>query len=112
MPRVTAAICAILLIGVLSLVAIVFVNTEGPVLAHGTNILHAGGKITQLMQNGTTIYLTLKTTDGQNLQFSCTGRCLNNSITHMERHMIEKAFTDVYYVHDPVTGALVATDVD
>ncbi|HZR42890.1 MAG TPA: hypothetical protein VFB12_22415 [Ktedonobacteraceae bacterium] len=112
MPRVTATICVVLLIGVLSLAAIAVVNTEGPVLAHGSNVLHAGGKITQLMQDGTTIYLTLKTSDGQTMQFSCTGRCLTNSVAHMERHEIEKAFTDVYYVHDPITGSLVATDVD
>jgi hypothetical protein len=107
LPRITAAFFVLLLIGVISLAGIVATQWIGPVLAHGTNAQHADGKITQL---GPGKDFTLVTATGQKMQFQCQNQC-RASLGHLQRHLLEKAHTDVYFMQGE-NNTLIAIDVD
>lgn len=106
-PRVTAAIFVLLLIGSLAMVVIGGAAVIGPALAHGTNVQHADGTIVDISPAMTFV---LKTAAGQKIQFRCTDRC-SHDLPHLQRHVREKAHTDVYYIKQP-NGVLTAIDVD
>ncbi len=107
-PRMYAAMAVLLLIGVVSVVAIFAVMTIGPAMAHGTSVQHMNGKIVQM--TGPDRDFILKTSNGKLYQFECRTTC-RASAGHLERHIIEKAGTDVYFQPGP-NNTLLVIDVD
>ena len=106
-PRVIAAFIVLLVIGCLALAGIGITSWLGPKLAHGSNVEHVNGKILSI-QNGRDF--TFVTKQGQHLSFQCRTQC-RGSLGHMQRHVNEKAPTDVYYIQGP-GNALEVIDVD
>ncbi len=106
-PRLSAAIFVLLLIGVLSLIGISGVMWIGPEIAHGTGVGHNDGQIISI---GPNMDFVLLTASGQKVYFQCSGRCRGER-NHMQRHLTEKAHTDVYYKQD-ANKNLIAVDVD
>jgi hypothetical protein len=106
-PRVGAAIFVFTLIAVLAVVGIGLVNGVGPLLVHGAAVQHNSGKIVNI---GPSKDFVLQTPTQQKLHFTCTERCLTE-LSHMQRHLTEKANTDVYYIQG-MNDTLVAIDVD
>ena len=106
-PRVMAAGIVLLLIGIFALVGIGLVTWIGPMLAHGSKVEHVGGKILAI-ENGKDF--TFLTDDGQRKTFECREQC-RSSLGHMQRHVNEKAHTDVYFTQGP-QDALIVIDVD
>jgi len=107
-PRLYAAVAVVLLIGSLSIVGIVATMTLGPKLAHGSNVQHVSGKV--LAITGPDRDFTFKTATGKLLQFQCRNQC-RASAGHLQRHINEKANTDVYYLQGP-GNLLLVIDVD
>ena len=107
-PRMYAAMIVMLLIGVVSIIGIFAVMTIGPAMAHGTSVQHMNGKILQI--TGPDRDFILKTSDGVRYQFECRATC-RASAGHLERHIIEKAGTDVYFRPGP-NNTLLVIDVD
>jgi hypothetical protein len=105
--RTSAAIFVILLIGCLAIAGIALAAWLGPMSAHGTNVMHVGGKITQ-MESGRNFDFT--TDADKQMTFVCTTGC-RASLRHLVRHVKEKAHTDVYYVQGP-NNELLVVDVD
>lgn len=106
-PRVTAAIIVLLLIGLLALAGIGFVNLVGPALRHGNNLEHDAGTIQKVYPN---MDFDFKVSPGHVEHFQCSDRC-RAMLSHMERHQLIGAHTDVYYVHE-ANNVLLAIDVD
>jgi hypothetical protein len=107
-PRMSAVMAVLLLIGVVSIAAIFAVMTIGPGLAHGTSVQHISGKIVQI--TGPDRDFILMTAEGKRMAFQCRTTC-RASTGHLERHIIEKANTDVYFRPGP-NNTLLAIDVD
>lgn len=107
-PRMSAAVVVLLLIGVVSIIGIFAVMTIGPAMAHGTSVQHINGKILQI--TGPDRDFILETSKGERLQFECRATC-RASAGHLERHIIEKANTDVYFKPGP-NNTLLVIDVD
>jgi hypothetical protein len=107
-PRMYAAMVVMLLIGVVSVVGIFAVMTIGPAMAHGTAVQHMNGKIVQI--TGPDRDFILMTPQGKRLQFECRTTC-RAAAGHLERHIIEKANTDVYFQPGP-NNTLLVIDVD
>ena len=105
--RIAAAICVLLLIGSLSLAAVGGVALIGPIFTHGTNAAHADGKIISI---GPGKDFVLVTSNGQHIFFQCMDQCLA-SLAHMQRHLRERAHTDVYFIQGP-DKILMALNVD
>src|ERR1041385_4645837 len=91
-PRLLAAFCVLLLIGGLSLTCVVGIAIVGPTLRHGMNVSHASGKITSI---GPGKNFVLVTATGRQLFFHCDGAECHASLGHMQRHLRERANTDV-----------------
>lgn len=106
-PRIAAAICVVLLIGSIGLLSIGAVALFGPVMAHGNNNRHAAGLIVEI---GPGENFILKTATGTSMSFECAAQC-RASLGHMQRHLRERAHTDVYYIQGP-GNTLMALDVD
>jgi hypothetical protein len=107
MPRVAALACVVVLIGSIALAGIGVVALFGPVLAHGNNTEHAAGQIVAI---GPGEDFVLKTASGTTMAFQCGAQC-RASLGHLQRHLLEHAHTDVYYIQG--TGnTLMALDVD
>jgi hypothetical protein len=107
-PRTFAAIAVLLLIGLLSIAAIFAVMTVGPALDHGNNAQHVNGKVMKVV--GPDRDFTFMTAQGQLLQFQCRNQCRASS-GHLQRHINEKANTDVYF-HQGPDNTLLVIDVD
>jgi hypothetical protein len=106
-PRIAAAIFVFLLIGSLSLAFVGGVALIGPMFSHGDNVAHADGKIISI---GPDRDFVLETTSGGHLVFLCADQC-SASLGHMQRHLLEHAHTDVYYIDGP-DKSLMALNVD
>lgn len=106
-PRIAAAIFVLLLIGCLSLASVGAVALIGPMFAHGENVAHADGRIVSI---GPGRDFVLYTASGQRLVFQCPDQC-RASLGHMQRHLRERAHTDVYYIQEP-NKSMMALDVD
>ncbi len=102
-PRIAAAICVLLLIGSLAVVAVGGVALLGPMFAHGDDVAHAQGKIVAI---GPGMNFMLQTATGQRLNFQCSNQC-RASLGHMQRHLREHALTDVYYIQGPDRSLMV-----
>ena len=107
-PRLLAALCVVLLIGVFSLVGLLGITLLGPALRHGENVEHASGTIYRQVGPGKNFLLRTET--GQLLFFQCGEGC-HASLAHLERHYSEHAHTDVYYI-EGAHQTLQALDVD
>lgn len=105
--RVGAFIAAFLLIGVISYAAILGMNAVGGIITHGPGVQTQGGVIMKIDSPHT---FEFKTDSGKIEQFQCTQSCLNNQ-AHMQRHVIEKAHTVVFFKEMP-EGTLDAVNVD
>ena len=105
--RMGAAIFVLLLIGGLAFAGVAVTAWLGPISAHGTNVMHVGGKVTQVGPGRNFIF---ETTANTKMEFVCSTDC-RASLRHIVRHLKEKANTDVYYVQGP-TGMLLVKDVD
>ena len=107
LPRSTAFISVLILIGILSLVIIGITNGVGTAMTHGPNMEHVAGVITNIAPDKS---FTIKTARGVIEHFQCSEHCLN-AIPHMQRHVNERANTDIYYMQ-AANGTLIAVDVD
>jgi hypothetical protein len=105
-PRITAIVFVFLLIGVLSLACIGPVAFYGPSLFYGRNLDHVDGRIVAIEPD---MSFVLQTANGKSMHFRCDGQC-RLQFGHMQRHELEKAHTDVYYLE--MAGNLLALDVD
>lgn len=106
-PRITAAIFVLLLIVMISFVGMSGAMWIGSTLTHGNNVKHDSGKILSIDPN---MDFVLETATLQRVSFQCSGRC-RGALSHMQRHLVEKAHTDVYYIQD-ANHTLIAVDVD
>ena len=106
-PRIAAAIFVCLLIGSISLTFVGAVVLTGPMLSHGDNAVHADGKIVSI---GPGRDFVLETAGGHRFVFQCAVEC-RASLGHMQRHLIEHAHTDVYFVQG-LHNTLMALNVD
>ena len=109
-PRITAVIFLLLLIGGLSFLCIDALNLIAPTHSYGSNVERVEGKIVQMVVSGSEMDFVLETANGQFLHFQCVSSC-HASPWHVERHMREHASTDIYYVEGP-QHSLQAVDVD
>ena len=106
-PRVSAAIFVLLLIGCFALLGVGSVVLAGPLLTHSETAAHDAGIIKTI--NPKDMSFTLLTADHKLVHFQCSGRC-RTALGHMNRHVIEKAHTDVYFVD--MGNIFLALDVD
>src|SRR6266849_5462980 len=95
-PRITAAIVVLVLISVISLASIGAVNAFGPALRHGNNLEHDAGTIKKVYPN---MEFDFQTTPGHLEHFTCSDRC-RSVLSHMQRHQLIGAHTDVYFVRE------------
>ncbi len=107
MPRFAALVCVALLIGSIGMASIGAVALFGPALAHGYNTQHALGLVVEV---GPGRNFNLKTFTGKSMSFKCATRC-RASLWHLQRHLRERAETDVYYIQGP-GNALIVLDAD
>jgi hypothetical protein len=105
--RTGATIFVLLVLGSLSIAGIAATAWFGPMLTHGTNVMHVDGIVTYVQPNRDFIF---ETADGDKLPFVCTANS-RASLRHLTRHLKEKAHTDVYYVQGP-NHELLVVDVD
>lgn len=106
--RVTAALCVLGLIGFFTLIGILLINGWGPAMVYGQQAEHVGGKILNIEAQNQ--LFEFRTDSGQVMRFSCRQRCLSQ-LSHMQRHIAEKAHTDVYYTRN-ANNLFLAIDVD
>ncbi len=105
--RIGAAIFVLLLIGSLAFAGVAAAAWLGPMGAHGMNVMHADGDVIQV---GPGKNFVLETATGQKMAFVCGTGC-RASLRHLQRHLKEKAHTDVYYVQGP-NHELLVVDAD
>ncbi len=106
--RMAAAFVVFLLIGVLALAGVAGTAWLGPVMGHGTNVMHISGKVVEVGPGKNFVLLETKT--GTKKAFTCGTEC-RASTRHLQRHLKEGANTDVYYVLG-ANQVLVAKDAD
>lgn len=106
-PRLYAVLGVLLLIGACSLVGVLGLAFAVPALGHGVNVDHVSGEIVALGPGKDFVLLTAK---GQRLTFQCGDQC-RASLGHLQRHKLEHAHTDVYYIGS-TDKTLMALDVD
>jgi hypothetical protein len=102
-----ATIFVFLLIGGFAFLAVGMVAWLGPISAHGTDVIHADGTIISI---GPSRDFVLETATGKKVDFVCSTDC-RASLRHLQRHLKEKAHTDVYYVQGP-HDELLTVDAD
>lgn len=110
LPRISAVIFLILLIGSLSFLCIACIDTIAlyqPAEAHLNNVEYVEGKIVAI---GAKTDFELVTATGQHLHFHCSNSCAA-FMSHLQRHLYEQAITDVFYVEGS-NKSLIAVDVD
>jgi len=105
--RIGAAIFVILLIGSLAFAGVGAAAWLGPMGAHGTKVMHAGGDVIHV---GPGKNFVLETDTGKKMAFVCGTDC-RASLRHLQRHLKEKAHTVFYYVQEQ-NGELLAVDAD
>jgi hypothetical protein len=105
--RVGAVTFVLLLVGGLSFGGVTVASWLGPMSAHGTNVMHVGGKVVSVGPDKNFVF---ESAAGEKLAFVCGTGC-RASQRHLLRHVKEKANTDVYYVKGP-NQELIVVDVD
>jgi hypothetical protein len=106
-PRICVSIFVLLLIGVLTFAGVTVAAWLGPMSAHGTNVMHVGGDVLQVGPGKNFVF---ETDTKEKLAFVCGTGC-RASLRHLQRHVKEKAHTDVYYIQGP-DHELLVKDVD
>jgi hypothetical protein len=106
-PRIGATIFVFLLIGILAWAGVAAAAWLGPMSAHGTNVMHVGGDVLQVGPGKNFVF---ETDTKEKLAFVCSTGC-RASLRHLQRHVKEKAHTDVYYIQGP-DHELLVKDVD
>lgn len=99
----TVAAAFTLIIGITILVTL----SVGTQITHGSMVAHQHGIV--VSKSGVDNSLMFKTDSGQVIHFVCTQHCLAQ-LGHIQRHIQERAGTDVYYKQENDT--FVAVDVD
>jgi hypothetical protein len=105
--RTRATIFVFLLIGGFAFMAVWMVAWLGPMSIHGTDVMHADGTVISI---GPDRNFVLETATGKKVDFVCNTGCIA-SLRHLQRHLKEKAHTDVYYVQGSQDD-LLALDAD
>lgn len=105
--RIGAILTVIILFTLVIAGAIIGTQNIGTQITHGDMVEHKHGII--LSQSANNLVLDFKTDSGEIMRFTCTQRCLTE-LDHIQRHIKERAPTDVYY--QPENHTLVAVDVD
>ncbi len=95
--RIRAAIFVLLLIGSLACAGMAVAAWLGPASAHGTNVMHVGGRVIHVGPGKDFVF---ETDSGEKMAFVCSANC-RASLRHLLRHLKEKAHTDVYYTLGP-----------
>jgi hypothetical protein len=106
-PRISAALFVLILIGSLAFAMIAGVEWVDATITHVQNLKHKDGTIIAI---GPGMDFVLKTSNGQNIHFQCGDRC-RTSLGHIQRHILEHAHTDIYYIQG-ANNVLTALDVD
>jgi hypothetical protein len=96
-PRARAALFVCLLISGLAFTAVWMVSWLGSVGIQGTAVIHADGDVISV---GPGRNFVLETATGKQMAFVCSADC-QASQRHLQRHLKEKAHTDVYYIQGP-----------
>ena len=109
-PRITAVLFLLLLIAGLSFVCIDTLNLLAPPYTYSSHVEHVEGIIIQMGASKSGMDFVLETANGQHIHFQCDNPC-HAAQWHVERHLLEHANTDVYYVEKP-GNSLLAVDVD
>jgi len=109
-PRVTAILFLLLLIGSLSFLSISALVMLNPIHMQTNQIEHIEGRIVAMQEGAAGIDFILETAAGRKIEFQCDNAC-HTSLGHIQRHMLEHAVTDVYYVKGP-DKRLLALNVD
>jgi hypothetical protein len=109
--RMAATAFVVVLIGFLVYVVIAGVAWVGPTYMRDTrfagSMMHVAGKVVEV---GPGKNFELMTGTGKKMSFQCSANC-DASLGHLQRHMKEKANTDVYY-QVGADGIFVAMDAD
>jgi hypothetical protein len=115
-PRMTAIIFLLLLVGGLSFLSISALALINPMRSQANQtgqaeqIEHVEGRIVAIQAGPAGIDFVLETATGLKIQFQCDNAC-HASEGHLQRHLLERAVTDVYYVEGP-GKSLLALNVD
>jgi hypothetical protein len=110
--RMVAAAFVVVLLGVVVYAVIAGVAWAGPLYLRDARfanpaVMHVAGKVIKV---GPGKDFVLEMSSGKTMTFQCGTDC-QASLGHLERHMKEKANTDVYY-EVGADGIFVATDAD
>ncbi|SRR6266566_1508475 len=109
--RMAAAAFVVVLIGFLVYAVVAGVAWAGPTYLRDTRFagtkMHVAGKVVAI---GPGKNFVLEMSSGQKMSFQCGSGC-DASLGHLQRHMDEKANTDVYY-QVGADGIFVAMDAD
>jgi hypothetical protein len=105
--RVAAAFTLIAVLIPIVVITILVTHSIGTQITHGNMVEHKHGII--LSKSDLDNSLMFKIDSGQVMRFTCTERCLSQ-LEHIQRHIQERAPTDVYYKQENNTFA--AVDVD
>jgi len=110
--RMAAFAFVVVLIGFLVYAVIAGVAWAGPTYLRdprfaSSNMMHAAGKVVEI---GPGKNFVLEMSSGKKMSFQCGTDC-RASLGHLQRHLKEKANTDVYYQLG-ADGIFVAMDAD
>ena len=106
-PRITAAICVLLLIGSLSFLCIGLLSQSESPINQGNNVELVKGVVVAIPSGRNFV---LETASGKDLYFHCSSLC-HASLAHLWRHLHEHALTDVFY-QQGLRNSLLALNVD
>lgn len=93
LSRVFAALLVTLMIGLLALISITVISRIGSTFIYGASAEHVAGTVLSV---GPERDFILRTTAGRTIHFQCRSQC-NASLAHLQRHVRERALTDVYF---------------
>jgi len=105
--RISAFLTLIVLFTLIIVGTVLGAQNIGTQITHGNGVLHTHGIIKSKSDADNILVFT--TDGGQDMQFTCTQRCLTE-LGHIQRHIYEQAPTDVYY--NKINNTFVAVDVD
>jgi hypothetical protein len=105
--RTFAALSVSIVFAIITIITVMIILNIGTQITHGNMVEHQHGVI--LSKSNADNSLTFKTDSGQTMHFSCMQHCLVQ-LGHIQRHIQERAGTDVYYKQED--DQLIAVDVD
>jgi hypothetical protein len=108
--RIKAAVIVIVLIGSITLGCMELLIVMEPAVASPRQTDHVNGLVKQVDQNTQGLNFEVQTSTGRVMKFTCEKGC-RATLGHLQRHIREKAKTDVYYIEGP-NNSLIALDVD